>query len=146
MGRTKKILIGVGAIFGVVILILVGIMALAPETFEESIPHERTITIASGVYVVEPGTTKKFSFQVPSGASDIRIKIDFEAEGGSNDDIIVKIIDEDGHIVYNSGKVTSVHHTVNLWESGVYYLVLDNTFSLVSSKSVDIYAEVIYVK
>ena len=145
MAQAKKLLIGVGAVIGIVALIFLGLLAFAPETLQESVPHERTITIASGTYSVDPGTTRKFSFSAPYDASNIRVKLEFEARGGSGDDIIVKILDPNGNVIYNSGKVTRADTTVNLYRGGTYYLVLDNTFSLISSKDVTIYAKLVYI-
>ncbi|NJD98517.1 MULTISPECIES: emp24/gp25L/p24 family protein [Thermococcus] len=145
MVQTKKLLIGVGAVIGIIVIVLLGLMAFAPETVQEAVPHERTITIASGTYTVDPGTTRKFSFSVPYDASDVRVKLEFEAKGGSGDDIIVKIVDSNGRVVYNSGQVTKVYTTVNLYGGGTYYLVLDNTFSLISSKDVTINAKLVYI-
>ena len=145
MADMKKLLIGIGAVVGIVLIIFLGLMAFAPETVQEAVPHERTLTIASGTYTVDPGTTRKFSFSVPYDASDVRVKLEFEARGGSGDDIIVKIVDSNGRVVYNSGQVTKVYTTVNLYDGGTYYLVLDNTFSLVSSKDVRVYAKLVYI-
>ncbi|NJE11295.1 emp24/gp25L/p24 family protein [Thermococcus sp. MAR1] len=145
MANMKKLLIWIGAVIGILLIIFLGLMAFAPETVQEAVPHERMVTIASGTYAVDPGTTRKFSFSIPYGASDVRINLEFEARGGSGDDIIVKIVDSTGRVVYNSGQVTRAHTTINLYKEGTYYLILDNTFSLVSSKEVTVHARLVYI-
>ncbi len=69
----------------------------------------------------------------------------FQARGGSGNDVEVYILDEDGlenwknghstPTYYNSGRKTVGTFNVTL-NKGVYYLVISNTFSSVSSKAV----------
>lgn len=69
----------------------------------------------------------------------------FKARGGSGNDVEVYILDEDGlenwknghstPTYYNSGRKTVGTFNVTL-NKGVYYLVISNTFSALSSKAV----------
>ncbi|ACS34617.1 emp24/gp25L/p24 family protein [Thermococcus gammatolerans] len=144
MTRSTKLLIG---IIIVVIITAVGafLIFLSPETVKESVPHERTILIASGTYYISAGNAEKFSFSVPYGASNIRVKLNFRVKGGSGNDIKVKIIDSTGHVIYNSGQISATSTTIRLPEGGTYELILDNTFSFVSSKEVTLSARVCYI-
>jgi hypothetical protein len=143
MGKDKKFLIGMGITIGIIVL---GLFAFTPKTLQEYIPHERTISVAEGTYTVDPTTTRVFEFSVPYGATNARLELQFEAKGGFGDDIIVKVVDSYGTVLYNSGKVTSSYATVNLPGGDTYYLVLDNSFSLISPKKVYVSATLIYIK
>jgi hypothetical protein len=73
------------------------------------------------------------------------ITIKFYAQGGSGNNVEVYILDENGLInfqngnstntYYNSGRKTVDDYTTYL-SPGLYYIVVSNTFSLVSSKAV----------
>jgi hypothetical protein len=104
---------------------------------------QRRNPIVSGTFVVEPGHYNWNKFDVPEDGA--RVQGRFRAQGGSGNDIIVLILDEDGfenwrngHTVnayYNSGKVTV--GTVNTTLSGgSYYVIFSNSFSSVSNKAV----------
>ncbi len=69
----------------------------------------------------------------------------FQARGGSANDVEVFILDEDGlenwknghstPTYYNSGRKTVGTFNVTL-NKGVYYLIISNKFSIISSKAV----------
>jgi hypothetical protein len=85
--------------------------------------------------------SKYFQFQ----SSGQHVFGHFKAEGGSGNDIKVFILDEDGFanwqnkhsakMYYDSGKVTAGKIDVRL-KPGTYYLVFDNTFSVLSNKAI----------
>jgi hypothetical protein len=76
-----------------------------------------------------------------------RVAAKFRARGGSGNDIEVFILDEDGfenwrngHRVgtyYNSGRITVGRFDLNL-RPGKYFLVMNNKFSAVSNKVVNL--------
>jgi hypothetical protein len=94
-------------------------------------------------------------FTIPSGASNSFVSGTFTAQGGSDNDIKVYIIDEasfgnytnnnDFSYLYYSGQIHSASFNVNL-SSGNYYLVLDNKFSTPSQKLVNIQMNATYTK
>ena len=113
-----------------------------------------TITIVKGEITVAPLSYKAFYFSVPEGAIDAHVVGYFRASGGWGNDIKVYIMDDlaftnwkNGHEVsynYYSGQLTADDFNVPLTSGKTYYLVLDNQFSLISSKNVDIEATLIY--
>jgi len=103
-------------------------------------------TIVNGELSVNPGYYEYYSFEVPSDATNPQLTISFTASGGSGNDIYVYVMDstdfinwQNGHsayTIYNSGKVTTASTTVYLPGPGTYYIVFDNTFSWISTKTV----------
>jgi hypothetical protein len=104
---------------------------------------QKSITVAAGGYRFSP-------LIVPADAQRIRIKGRFEATGGSGNDIVLVILDQDGftnfqnrHRVatyYNSGRVTVGKVDVQLPVQDTmttYYMVWSNQFSVFSNKVVD---------
>jgi len=95
-------------------------------------------------YVVDAGgyTWLEYNFNEVT-----RVAGRFRARGGSGNNIEVFILDEDGFenwrngnrtgTYYNSGRVTVGRFDVNL-RPGIYYLVMNNSFSLVSNKVVNL--------
>ncbi|AHB14138.1 hypothetical protein [Dehalococcoides mccartyi] len=101
---------------------------------------DNTFDISAGDYY-------KFEFSISSDMLNTRVGGSFYASGGSGNDIRMLILDStdyvnwaNGHFVtpcYDSGKLTTHSFMLNL-TAGTYYLVLDNTFSFISSKQVKI--------
>lgn len=96
-----------------------------------------------------------YKLDAPPGATNVAFQGNFTASGGSGNDIEVYVMSEadfvnwqNGHAAktyYNSGKVTVGNITVNLpADAGTYYLVFNNKFSLLSSKSVRLNATFTY--
>ena len=141
---SKKLIIG--SIAGIVVIAILIIIAAAPNTVNEAVPHERSVTVASGTYSVSAGSIQSISFTVPSGASNAKLKLHFTAKGGSGNDIVVKVESGEGGIIYNSGQISSSYTTVTLLYPGTYRIILDNTFSVISSKQVNVQATLTYVK
>lgn len=145
----------------VIILVLVGIWWVANKenhastsasfgSSSPSIPQPQLhrITIGSGAITVNAATYAFFTLNVPSGASNVRLQGRFTATGGSGNDIEVFLLSDsqytnwqNGHSTptfYNSGKVTVNDMNVTLPnDSGIYYLVFNNKFSLLSPKAVE---------
>lgn len=102
-----------------------------------------TEKIIGGIIKVEASSYQGYSFTVPvNGAT---IKGSFLTSGGGGNDIAVYIFDknnyinwQNGHesqIYYNSGKITT--GDINqILPSGVYYLVYDNGFSILTPKEI----------
>jgi len=96
-----------------------------------------------------------YKLDAPPGATNVTLQGNFTASGGSGNDIEAYVMSEadfvnwqNGHAAktyYNSGKVTVGNITVNLpADAGTYYLMFNNKFSLLSSKSVRLSATFTY--
>jgi hypothetical protein len=94
---------------------------------------------------------------VPPGVTTVSITGHFAATGGAGNDIIVCILDEDGFVnfknghpartFYNSGKVTTASISAVIPNAPTsYYLVLDNRFSLLTPKAVQMNATLNYMQ
>ncbi|HYY91412.1 MAG TPA: emp24/gp25L/p24 family protein [Candidatus Dormibacteraeota bacterium] len=94
---------------------------------------------------VAPGTTQKFTFNVPAGATNARVTGTFSTAGGSGNDIIVYITNN-GTTIYNSTQVSATNFAINLNPGQTYSMVFDNTFSTVSVKDVSAQATLTYNK
>jgi hypothetical protein len=112
--------------------------------------YDITTPLLEKASVINPGEYVFIRFAVAGGAKNIRVDGRFQASGGSGNDVEVFIVDENGllnfkndHSVstyYNSGKVTADTLNVQLPPAAApvtYYLVLSNTFSLLSDKIVN---------
>lgn len=97
-----------------------------------------------------------YTFTIPPGAGSVAINGHFTASGGTGNDIECYILDEDGfanlknghpaNTYYNSGKVTQAKIVAANLPAGKYYLVLDNRFSLLTPKAVQIQATLSYLQ
>lgn len=103
--------------------------------------------------VVEPGQYLSVKFTVVQRSKNVRIDGRFQASGGSGNDVEVFIVDENGllnyqnghsaNTYYNSGKVTAGTLNVELPTTEdatapvTYYLILSNSFSVLSNKVVN---------
>lgn len=113
----------------------------------ENPPPKQTYTtnIVNGTITVPAGYYRAYSVSVTSSMENARIIGTFTASGGRGNDIKVYVMDETNYInwknghqastFYNSGKVTTGSFTVYV-SSGKYYIVYDNTFSIISDKDV----------
>ena len=103
--------------------------------------------VVNGQISVSAGQSEDYQITVPDGASNAQLTGNFQASGGSGNDIIVMVMDQtdfvnwqNGHQVstlYNSGQLTTASVSASLPGSGTYYLVYSNAFSTFSSKSVN---------
>ena len=115
------------------LLLIMVVVALTTISLEAQ--TEKTYVIDAGAY-----SWLTFNFDKVTALSG-----KFRARGGSGNDIEVYILDEDGFenwrnghrasTYYNSGRVTVGRFNVKLSE-GIYYLVMNNNFSVVSNKAV----------
>lgn len=90
---------------------------------------------------------KDYRFTIPAGATDAVLQGHFAATGGARNDIEVWVMNDDTFVnwqnrhsvtpIYSSGRVTQGTLNVPLPESGTYYLVFNNQFSLISPKAVE---------
>ena len=135
----------------VIIIVVVGVVA----SLSMQSPRVYTITIFNDQETVFAYTYTPHPFTIPSGASNSSVSGTFTAQGGSDNDIKVYIIDDasfgnytnnnDFSYLYYSGQIHTASFSVNL-SSGNYYLVLDNKFSISSQKLVNIQMNATYTK
>ncbi|MBA2084215.1 hypothetical protein DMTZ50_0016 [Dehalococcoides mccartyi] len=110
-------------------------------------PITKNMNIVDDTFDVYAGNYYKFKFSISSDMLNTRVGGSFYTSGGSGNDIRVLILEStdyinwsNGHPVtpcYDSGKLTTHSFMLSL-PAGIYYLVLDNTFSFISSKQVKI--------
>ncbi len=85
-------------------------------------------------------------FNVTAGAMNVTVSGNFSASGGTGNDIEVYIMnstqynswynDEQTSVYYDSGQVTASTISLSLPPGQSYYLIFDNSFSSISSKTV----------
>jgi len=120
------------------------------------VKQSHLVTIVNNAATVNAASYAWYTFVVPAGASTIAVNGHFAATGGSGNDIECYILDEDGFVnlknghpattFFNSGKVTQSKIGAVLASPGTYYLMLDNRFSAITPKAVQIDATISYVQ
>jgi hypothetical protein len=109
-------------------------------------PQLHTETTGEKAVTIKAGSIYSFKFAVPAGAYNVNLKGRFAATGGFGSDIETFLVTEDDlvnwenrhpvHALYSSGRVTQETLDVNLpVDTGTYYLVFSNKFSLISPKA-----------
>ncbi len=150
----KNLIIAIVIIVVIVGAIVAGIaLYTVVNTFSSTAPH--SLSIVNGPITVQPSQYNYYMLTVPSGARSVSVDVSFTASGGSGNDIEVYVVDQtnyvnwqNGHAAtayYDSGQVTTDTTIVSLPGGGTYYLVYSNTFSSVSSKTVQTTANLSYV-
>ena len=144
-------------IINIALIVLIGVtFTLIMNSQHPSIPTQHTIQIVDTTATVNAGTYVPYEFSIPSGASIISASGTFTAQGGSGNDIKVYLFDSTDYQYYKNGQVfTAIYesgqtHTATIStyipSSGNYYLVLDNKFSTINAKTVDIQATATYTR
>ena len=106
----------------------------------------RSSNLVNGTITVQASNYYRQQFSVTSAMQNATVSGSFRASGGSGNDIKVLILDStafinwaNGHAVstyYSSGQLTTTSFNTPL-PAGSYYLIFDNTFSVLSSKQVN---------
>jgi hypothetical protein len=132
-----------------IIIVVVGVVA----SLSMQSPRVHTITIINDQETVNAYAPHPFTF--PSGASNSSVSGAFTAQGGTDNDIKVYIIDDasfwnysnndDFSYLYYSGPIHTASFSVNL-SSGNYCLILDNKFPISYQKLVNIQMNATYTK
>lgn len=99
-------------------------------------PGHYTKPVYDGTMLVENLSNRSVDFEVEDDMQNVRVWGWFTATGGSGNDIIVKVVNPKGADVYNSGKVQSDSFDLTVVSDGSYRVVWDNTFSMLSEKTV----------
>lgn len=110
-------------------------------------PILKTLNLLYGDISINSAEIYSVSFDVTNSMSDARVKGSFQVSGGSGNDIIALILDDTNYykyingnqasIFYNSGQSTASNIDVLISTPGKYWLVFDNTFSLLLSKDIE---------
>lgn len=118
-------------------------------------PQLHQIVVANGATTINAASYSWYTFTVPPGATSVAVNGRFTATGGSGNDIICYILDNDGLVnfknghpaqtFFNSGKITQSRIGAVL-PPGTFYLVLDNRYSLITPKAVQIDAVLSYLQ
>lgn len=120
-------------------------------------PTLYSIPITNGALTVNASSYAWYKFEVPPNATTVAVNGHFTATGGSGNDIVVYLVDEDGfanlkngheaRVYYNSQKVTQAAIGAALPNApATYYLVFDNRFSLLTPKAVQVNATLSYLQ
>lgn len=127
------------------------------EAIQQTFPTRTTVQqpLTNGAATVSATGYTWYPFTIPAGATSVAVNGHFTASGGTGNDIECYLLDEDGfanlknghpaNTYYNSGKVTQATIGAANLPAGKYYLVLDNRFSLLTPKAVQIQATLTYM-
>ncbi len=127
----------------------------AAKQLRQFAKQQHTQQINNPAQVINATSYSYFKLDAPPGATNVSLRGNFTASGGSGNDIEAYVLSEadfvnwqNGHpsnTYYNSGKVTIGNISVSLpANAGTYYLVFNNKFSLLSPKSVRVNATFTY--
>jgi hypothetical protein len=116
---------------------------LAPQT-----GRAEEASILNGSAAVQAASYRYYTVPVDLGMmNDAAIIGHVQATGGTGNDIEIAVLTEsdflnwkNGHTnrpVYNSGRVTAADVRARITQSGTYYVVLSNTFSAFTPKTVE---------
>jgi len=119
-------------------------------------PTTYSVNLTNGAATVNASSYTSYKFEVPDNVSSVAVSGHFVAIGGTGNDIECYILDEDGfanfknghsaRTYYKSGKVTQAKIEVRNLSPGTYYIMLDNRFSLLTPKAVQIQASLSYMQ
>ena len=148
---------GIGIAVAVVIVAIIVFAALAMSGGGGILPSQHTVNIANSTISVGALAYNDYQFGVPSGAYGVSLQGSFTAFGGTNNEIMVIVMNSgnftiwsSGHsgyqFYYESGRQTIGTFNVSLPAGGTYYLVYNNEFSVLASKSVQTTVELVYTK
>lgn len=102
--------------------------------------------IANGLYKIPPGKYQYFTF---TSSCTGTLSGSFAAQAGLGNNIIAYVMDQIGFNQYGSGNSASTYYNSGKVPSGsfristgpgTYYIILSNTYSVISTKTVDIQA------
>jgi len=104
------------------------------------------IYLFNGSVSVDPGYFDYTPFNVTAGGMNVTVTGNFSASGGTGNDIEVYIMNSTQYnswyngnqtsVYYDSGQVTASNISLSLPPGQSYYLIFDNSFSSISSKTV----------
>jgi hypothetical protein len=151
MRKIHAIITGVSVVV-IVIVIVTGVNA---NSLLRDILTTQRESIVDATIVVPPLEFVYYPVTPPSGSNDCKIQGTFSARGG-NDDIRVFIVDQFGFNSLKNGETFNAYFStpqqvggnidVNVPCDKTIYLVYDNSFSIITSKTVTVKAYFEYVQ
>lgn len=119
----------------------------SPSTLRQLVAQPRTEVLSNTEFALSAAQYRYIKFEVPQNASSVRVEGTFSAIGGAGNDVEAYIFSNDDYVnwqnrhpvrtFYSSGRVTQGTLKVSLPPiPSTYYLVFNNNFSLLSSKTV----------
>jgi S1-C subfamily serine protease len=93
---------------------------------------------------VPPRRQMRFSFTVPSQGADLQG--DYRVAGGLGNDVSVMLLNIDGAVIANLGRVSAYGEVHQLLAQGRYVLAFDNGFSLLATKTVTPDVKLVYYR
>ena len=149
-GSKKSSLFGISTGFKIILLILAALIVYAFYVVHTT-PQTQNIYV--GKIVVAAGQQKFWTVTVSPSMVDAQLVGSFHASGGTGNDIQVAIMSEsefenwkNSHqagTYYSTGRTTSGEFNVRV-APGRYVIAFNNTFSLLSEKSVTVQMEIRY--
>jgi hypothetical protein len=117
------------------------------EQVRQIVKQEQKFTLPQESFNVPALSSQAYKFSAPAGSADVRIEGHFSASGGLGNDIEVFVMNEDSYAnwqnrhatqpYFSSGRVTQGTFDVQLpSDTGTYYLVFNNRFSLLTPKTI----------
>lgn len=110
------------------------------------VPFPRSIQLGARAFTLSAGQYSYVHFTVAPGWSQVFVNGNFQAQGGSGNDVVALILDKDQLInwqnspstptCYNSGQVTIGTIHAGPLPPGDYNLVFSNTFPLFANKAI----------
>jgi predicted nucleic acid-binding Zn ribbon protein len=149
----------IGAIAAIVLLRIDAVIDESKGGGEVSltdmIPQERHVNLFDGTVIVKASYWRYKEFNTLESWRDIHVKGNFQASGGTGNDVRVILMTKndftnftnghEAHSVYDSGKLTVSNIDVLLPSTTQnYVLAFDNTFSLVTDKEIKANIDLIY--
>jgi hypothetical protein len=111
------------------------VMGAPSACAQDGDPQGQRQVLFNGQVQVPPGKRYVMTFTTRSNFRNARIAGNVQAQGGTGNDIRVLVV-KGQSLVYDSGRRRSVVVSVDSSEPGQYALIFDNSFSLVSPKTV----------
>jgi hypothetical protein len=115
-------------------------------TYGNNIVTAFTVYLFNGSTSVDAGYFDYAPFNVTAGAMNVTVTGNFNASGGLGNDVEVYIMNTTQYdnwyngnttsVYYDSGQVSSANISLPLPAGQSYYLILDNSFSSISGKTV----------
>ncbi len=151
---SRVVIVAVAVLMGF-LLLRVGLET--HQALAKPAPQRHEIKVIDAAAAVDARATSYYTFSVPPNATQVSVTGHFTATGGGGNDIDCFLLDEDGlanfknghpaNVFFNSGKVTQAKIAAALPSTpGTYYLVLDNRFSFLTPKAVQVTATISYMQ
>jgi hypothetical protein len=127
-----------------------------PTVIAPRVPQPHSVPVVNSATTVNASSYSWYTLTVPPNVSAVTVSGHFTATGGAGNDVEVYILDEDafanfknGHpatTYYNSGKVTTASIQASLPVKDTFYILLDNRFSLITPKAVQMNVTLNYLQ